>query len=236
MWILQDLSKWAPYITTYRNLKCSSGGNSHRNCQGKSIAITADLGTFVHCHRARLQFLGINSFSTFYTQFRITMPLHNYTFGKTLMFEIEKFSNVDYRNNAVKWSVKLQCSMPDKIESQWILYNSRVYRYSKNHRAITNSVFHNAIKNTERHTTSSILDSCRVEMLIGAEIFSKLICPGQLQQDSIPPLLPQETVLDWVASGKINHFNADGSTVASSAVHTVSAWNRLSRVFGNWKK
>lgn len=51
--------------------------------------------------------------------------------------------------------------MQDKVESQQFLYNLGVYRNSKNHRAITNSVSYNAIKNTERHTTSwsSILDS-----------------------------------------------------------------------------
>jgi len=56
-------------------------------------------------------------------------------------------------------------------------------------------------------------------MLIGAEIFYKLMCPGQLRQNSIPPLLFQKTVLGWVASGKINHFNAEGSTAASATVH-----------------
>lgn len=55
-------------------------------------------------------------------------------------------------------------------------------------------------------------------MLIGAEIFYKLICPGQLRQNSIPPLLFQETVLGWVASGKFNHFNAEGSTAVSTTV------------------
>jgi len=56
----------------------------------------------------------------------------------------------------------------------------------------------------------------RVEMLIGAEIFYKRICPCQLRRNLIPPLLFQETVLGWVASGKINHFNVKGSKAASA--------------------
>ncbi|KAF0745149.1 Integrase catalytic domain-containing protein [Aphis craccivora] len=111
--------------------------------------------------------------------------------------------------------------MQDKVESQRVWYNFGVYRNSKNHRAIINSVSYNAIKNTEIQQLADpqFWALGRVKMLTGAEIFYKLICPGQHRQNSIPPLLFQETMLGWVASGKINHFNTNGSKAASATVH-----------------
>ncbi|CAI6376545.1 unnamed protein product [Macrosiphum euphorbiae] len=55
-----------------------------------------------------------------------------------------------------------------------------------------------------------------VEMLLGAEIFYQLIRPGQVKQRSNPPLLFQNTLLGWIASGNISQSNAEESTATAA--------------------
>jgi len=57
-------------------------------------------------------------------------------------------------------------------------------------------------------------------MLIGAEIFYQLIRPGQVKQESNPPLLIQNTLLGWIASGNISQSNAKVVTAPSAMVLT----------------
>jgi len=73
-------------------------------------------------------------------------------------------------------------------------------------------------------------------MLLGAEIFYQLIRPGQVKQRSNPPLLFQNTLLGWIASGNISQSNAEESTATAAMALATDNLDQTIQSFGNWKK